>query len=231
MFNEDFVFLCDNKNAPYGNKSLRKLKKITKNNIDYLVAHYQISICVIACNTISYTIGEELQNEYKDIKIVLTKFDEKRVKNLSKDILFFATKNTIKNNKYIQTQIREQGNFALYIKNLPKNIDKNIKNLEKIDNYIKKPLSNKRFRNVKTIVLGCTHFCVIKNNIKKFLPDIDFYEYECEVAQKVMKLTQSQTTSTFEIVLTNFDYKTYLQLKTYLFDRLKAFKRFDFFWI
>ena len=25
LFGEDFVFLCDNKNAPYGNKNIKKL--------------------------------------------------------------------------------------------------------------------------------------------------------------------------------------------------------------
>ena len=37
LFNEDFVFLCDNQNCPYGNKSFRKLLKISRQNIDFVL--------------------------------------------------------------------------------------------------------------------------------------------------------------------------------------------------
>ena len=104
IFNEDFIYLCDNKNAPYGNKSKKKLYKITKNNIDYLIEKYNVDIVVLACNTLSFCVGKKIKKEYS-IPIILMQMNENKINKLKKDVLFFATKNTIKNNNIINKPI------------------------------------------------------------------------------------------------------------------------------
>ena len=75
LFKEDFVYLCDNKNAPYGNKKVDELFCITKQNIDMLVSKYSLSAIVIACNTLSFTVGERIKNAY-NIPIVLMEIND-----------------------------------------------------------------------------------------------------------------------------------------------------------
>ena len=53
---ENFVFLADQANIPYGGKTKNQLKKLTQNITDFLL-RYDIKLLVVACNTAScYTI-------------------------------------------------------------------------------------------------------------------------------------------------------------------------------
>ena len=53
--NEKFLYLGDNNNAPYGEKSKHELIALTMKNIDY-VKSFGIKAIVFACNTISVNI-------------------------------------------------------------------------------------------------------------------------------------------------------------------------------
>ncbi len=219
LFDEDFIFLCDNKNAPYGNKKHKDLFNIAKKNIEYLIKHYNIKVCVIGCNTISYTVGEKLQN-YFNIPILLTKVPEILLKKSDNKTLFFGTKNTIKK---IQ-QINENNNAKyLYIKNLPKKIDNNLNNVEKIEKILKKYLLNKKFSEIKSIILCCTHFYTIKKIIKNILPNVQVVDYTKDIALQVKKNVEGKMSSSFHIVLTDYNYPRYVELKAYyrkhLFDK------------
>ena len=211
LFCEDFVFLCDNKNAPYGNKNHAKLYHITKSNIDYLIKHYNISSCVLACNTLSYTIGEKLKSQY-DIPIILTKIPESKIQNLDDSILFFGTRNTIKK---IEEKYKNKNIKTLYIKNLPKKIDNNLNNLNNLENILKKHLLNKKYSNIKTIVLCCTHFKSIQNIIQNILPNVCLIDYLKDIANEVKQITPYKSSSTYHIVLTDYNYPKYVELKAY----------------
>ncbi len=218
LFDEDFVFLCDNKNSPYGNKNYKLLFSIAKNNIEYLIKHYNIKACVIGCNTLSYTVGDKLQS-YFNIPILLTKVPESLLKKSDNSTLFFGTKNTIKK---IQ-EINKNNAKYLYIKNLPKKIDNNLNNLEKIEKILKKYLLNKKYREIKTIILCCTHFYTIKNIIKNILPNVQVVDYTKDIALKVKKSIEAKALSSFHIALTDYIYPRYVELKAYyrkhLFDK------------
>lgn len=217
-FNDDFVFLCDNLNSPYGNKRRNQLLKITKSNIDFLIKKYNVEGIVIACNTLSATIGEDLKKLY-NIPIILTNFNENKLNLLKKEILFFGTKNTIKNNKIISKKITNNAEYkALSIYNLPKYIDLNINNLDNLNNILKNKLNKNKYKNIKTIVLCCTHYKSIKNQIIKSLGrEVDFYEYEDEVADEVKKtFDKNKKDRNIKIEMTDFYYPTYITLKSYL---------------
>ncbi len=209
LFGEDYVFLCDNKHSPYGNKSYKRLYHITKNNIDYLIKHYNITACVLACNTLSYTIGKNLQSEY-DIPIILTTMPKNKIKNLNSQILFFGTKNTVNKIKKKYKNIK-----TLFIKNLPKKIDNNLFCLNNLENILKKNLLNIKFENINKIILGCTHFKSIQYLIQKILPNIEIVDYNLDIAQKIKNIVENKSSSSFHIVLTDYNYPKYVELKSY----------------
>ena len=219
LFGEDFVFLCDNKNAPYGNKNIKKLYKITKDNIDYLIKHYKISSCVIACNTLSYTIGDLLKEQY-NIPIILTKIPDDKLKKVDDKILFFGTKNTIKKIKQKYNKINIK---TLYIKNFPQMIDNNLNKLYILEKILKKYLKNKKYNNINKIVLCCTHFKSVEKIIKNILPSVEIVDYTKDIAYKVKQSVESKSTKSFHIVLTDYYYPRYIELKAYykklLFDK------------
>lgn len=218
LFDEDFVFLCDNKNSPYGNKNHKLLFNIAKNNIEYLIKHYNIKACVIGCNTLSYTVGDKLQN-YFSIPILLTKVPESILKKSDNSTMFFGTKNTIKKIR----EINKNNAKYLYIKNLPKKIDNNLNNLEKVEKILKKYLLNKKYSEIKTIILCCTHFYTIKKIIKNILPNVQVVDYTKDIALKVKNSIEANASSSFHIALTDYNYPRYVELKAYyrkhLFDK------------
>lgn len=222
LFNEDFIYLCDNKNAPYGNKNKYRLLKITQQNIDFLISKYNVSCIVLACNTLSFTIYDELKSLY-NIPIYRMFFDCKKLGLLKKEVLFFGTKNTLKYNKLIKLKVSSnKGYKSLFIKDLPILIDENINNLDNLNNLLKKYLKNKKYNNIKSVVLCCTHFKIIKKQIQRcFINTLDFYEYEKDVAEFISTKIESKTKRTFKIELTNYDYQKYIQLKCYLLKCLR----------
>ena len=57
---------------------------------------------------------------------------------------------------------------------------------EKIDNYLKNTLMP--YRGVKCVVLGCTHYPLIKENIRKVLGDVKFYDGSVGVSKQTRKI-------------------------------------------
>ena len=208
----DYILLVDNKNAPYGNKTKIQLYNITKNNIDFLIKKYKLEAIIFACNTLSFTVFNEIKDLY-NIPMYRMEFNEEEINNSKKNILFFATKNTIKNNKKI---ITKNGWNSLYIKDLPLFIDNNINRLYKIKNILLKKLNYYKNYNINTIVLGCTHFAIIKKQIKEIMPNIKFFEYENCLANKLKNDFKPKSHRTMKIVLTRKDYVRLIELKSVL---------------
>lgn len=190
LFNEDFIYLVDNKNCPYGNKKIEELKQIMIKNIDFLLKNYKIDIIIVGCNTLSSILTYK---ELEKIKcpIVLTKPDIKSlIKNKGKTIIF-ATKNTIKYSKIVQYYLLNYPNIkTLSIKNLPKYIDNAIsnnctQNMKKIEKMLKNSLIfdkklKKRYKNIKNIALGCTHFKHITKQIDDVFTNINNLTNKCK---------------------------------------------------
>ena len=212
----DYVLLVDNLHAPYGNLSKKKLYNITKNNIDFLIKKYKLEAIIFACNTLSFTIFDKIKNEY-NIPIIKMQFDENKINKNKKEILFFATKNTIKNNKKI---IDKNDYKPLYINDLPLFIDNNINKLDNIKNKINKKIKN--YKNINTIVLGCTHFMLIKKQLKEIFPNANFYDNSLEVVSELKRIVKPKQKKSVHIVLTRKDYVRYVELKTLTFRLIRG---------
>ncbi len=208
----DYVLLVDNKNAPYGNKTKRQLYNITKNNIDFLIKKYKLEAIVLACNTLSFSIFKEIKNLY-NIPIYRMEFDENEINKCNRNILFFATKNTIKYNKKL---LIKNGWKPLFINDLPLFIDNNINRLYKTKIILNKKLNYYKNDGINTIVLGCTHFSLIKKQIKEIMPNIKIFEYEDVVVNKIKNNFKPKAHRTMKILLTRYDYVRLIELKSVL---------------
>lgn len=219
FFKEDYVYIFDDLNCPYGNKDKEALKKITKKNIEYLINNYNLDLIIFACNTIS-SITNTYDFNYK-IPIIKTnpnlnyaiKDDVKTCKN---NVLLFATKNTIFNNKIVKFNMWNNSNIkTAYIKNLPKIIDnyllnKNSNNKRIIIKALKKKFCyknklKKQYKNIKYIILGCTHFKYIQPFLSNiFNGNISFIYCEKTVALNAKYLIRkSKKKTTIKIIKTS----------------------------
>lgn len=196
-YNEDFVYILDNKNCPYGNKKVSELKQILTSHLNFLTRNFDLDLIIVACNTLSSVLDFNDMLKY-NLPILKTFPFVKNLKNNGKNVLVFATKNTIKNSKELKLiKINYPQLKTLYIKDLPKLIDNYLENKEVneknilinklnyyfLDNYYKinckfnvlcpnkydvKSLKlSKKLNNIEYISLGCTHFKHIQSILKK----------------------------------------------------------------
>ena len=170
--NEDYLFYEDSINNPYGNKSEDELFDITSKIVDYLLKN-DCKIIVIACNTATTSCMSRLRSKYKDVIFVGTvpaikvacDNDYKRIINLSTPYT--------KNSKRVHELIEEYKNPDQEIYNIS---GENLANLieldkkEEIKELLESILSSYRGK-VDALVLGCTHYSLIKDEINKVLPN------------------------------------------------------------
>ena len=172
---ENYIYYSDSKNNPYGDKSEEQIKDICNNIVKYLLNN-NCKIIVIACNTASAIAAEYLRNKYIDVPIIAIEPAYKMVHDYAydKSTLIMATKGTINSEKFNKLYNKYNNNktYILECVGLADLIEKS--DDVEINNYLKKNLSIYRGK-VENVVLGCTHYPLIENEIKEALGNVQFF--------------------------------------------------------
>ena len=159
--NGRFLYFGDNDNAPYGNKSINELKKLTAKNLDY-IKQYNIDALVVGCNTLSLSLLPFIK-EYGGLTTFgvfppVEKFLVKDEKVLLLSTLVSASKFSPSKNLHV-----------VGLKNLVVEIENNLFNLKNVNFEKNLIYSTGNFISQKgyydTLILGCTHYEFIKNQI------------------------------------------------------------------
>ncbi len=164
--NESYIYIGDNKNCPYGDKTIEELYEYSKRIIEYFIKQ-NVKLIVIACNTISSNILEKLQNSYQNTKIigVIDATIKEFVKTNIDEVLIMATNNTIESNTYDNKIKRANCNIKTINLKTPLLVPAIEENNE-LDNIVKEYLLP--YQSVKAIILGCTHYPLALDYIKKY---------------------------------------------------------------
>ncbi len=180
--NYHYFYYSDSFNNPYGDKTKDELLLITKNIVQQLIDK-GCKIIVIACNTASAICKDYLRGNF-DVSIIAIEPAIKQVFDNSPKgkTLVMATKGTIESEKFLKLY-NSFSNDEMIIEAFPglaDLIEQDRKEDLKI--YLQKKL---HYNNIKNVVLGCTHYPLIKNEIKEILGDVNFFEGSFGVAKKV----------------------------------------------
>lgn len=166
----NYFYLGDNKNVPYGNKSVEDIKKLSKNIVEFLEKK-DIDFYIIACNTISVTAKDYLKEKFDKSFISIT--DEAIREALSKkgDIFVMATKATCQSH-YYKENIGKNSNKLVYEKpciKLVNLIESAYIKGERLDEALKEYLELANKEKIENIILACTHYPIIESEIEKNL--------------------------------------------------------------
>lgn len=174
--NEKYIYYSDSLNNPYGNKNDDQIYEFSCNIINIFIEKGCKAV-VIACNTASAKIANRLRDEYLDLVIVAIEPAYKMVHDFAynKATLVMATEGTIKSEKFnkLYNKYNNQKTYLLPCSGLADLIEKN--KLEEIDDYLQKTIG-KYQGNVENVVLGCTHYPLIKDKIEKVLGNVTFFD-------------------------------------------------------
>ena len=160
--NNEYIYYGDTKNVPYGDKSIEELKILASKVVDFLIEK-KVDMIVIACGTISSNLSNYLKEKYK-IKII----------DIISPVINYLNNSNYEKIGVIATIATT--NSKIFSKNINKNIEEvacpmfvpliennNLNELEKcFDNY----LNDLKDRDL--IVLGCTHYPIIKDKISNY---------------------------------------------------------------
>lgn len=191
--NEDFIYYADSKNNPYGSKSTEELYSIVKNIVDYLIKK-EVKLIVIACNTATTKCINKLRENYKNIPFIGT---EPAIKvacdNNYKNTLVLATPGTIKSERTQElvnkNKKTNQNIYLLSCDYLANAIERNDSN--EIDSLLYKYLTPYKDKNIDSIVLGCTHYPLIKDKIQSYFKDAVIIDGNIGVAKRVKYILET----------------------------------------
>jgi len=164
--NNEYIYVGDNKNIPYGSKSKSEIIEISRNVVKFLKSK-DVDLIIIACGTVSANAIDILKEE-NDIPIIGV-IDE-TINYLNKSsynkIGVMATKLSIESHKFLN-EVKAKKIIEIPCYNLAYIIESgDYTNLnEELDNYLA-PIKNNR---VDVLVLGCTHYPLVKDNIELLL--------------------------------------------------------------
>ena len=173
--NENYIFYSDSKNNPYGDKTAEEIINLSDNIVKLFLSRNCKAI-VIACNTASAKAAKSLREKYPEIPIIAIEPAYKMVYDFAYDkvTLVMATKGTIESEKFHEL-FNKYNNHKTYLMPCPglANVIEQ-GNEQEIKKYLKDNLTQYAGK-VHNVVLGCTHYPLIQNEIKDILGDVDFF--------------------------------------------------------
>ena len=171
MPNENYIYLGDSANAPYGTKTLEEVVKLVQEDAAYLYKK-GIKALVVACNTATSAAIQTLREIYQDIPVIGIEPALKPAV-LSKEhptVVVMATPMTIKEKKFHKLMQRfeiEAKIIPLPCPGLMEFVERGELEGEALEQYLQKLFSS--YEKIDAVVLGCTHYPFVKKTIQKVL--------------------------------------------------------------
>ena len=173
--NEKYIYYSDSKNNPYGDKSDEQINALCDNIVQQFIKQ-RCKIIVIACNTASAKSVKYLREKYKNIPFIAIEPAYKMVYDYAykNPTLVMATRGTIESEKFnlLYHTYDNHKTILLPCVGLADLIEKG--NQDEIKTYLKEYLEQYKGK-IKNVVLGCTHYPLIKNEIKEILGEVEFF--------------------------------------------------------
>lgn len=171
--NENLIYFGDTKHLPYGDKSREAIigysTKITR-----FLLEKNCKAIVIACNSATANALKEVMNEVDGrvpVIDVINPVAEKVAYEIHNNVGVIATKATVSSGLYHKT-IRKHNKFIkvdeLATPLLVPAIEEGFKNHPVTHSIIYNYLSSNKLKNIETLILGCTHYPLLINEIRQY---------------------------------------------------------------
>ena len=184
----EYRYIADSENCPYGEKPVSLLYEIVSEKVEAL-RDWGAQIIVVACNTATVRCINKLRRDYPQLKFVGTEpAVQLALKTGAQRVLVLATPNTINSErmKMLAEKNRREGQEVdlLVCPGLAETIEKYYKSdLKKVKAKLDELLS--RDDSYDAVVLGCTHYPLVRDLIAEYYPNAKLVDGADGVARRV----------------------------------------------
>ncbi|MDR0560110.1 MAG: glutamate racemase [Prevotellaceae bacterium] len=171
---ESVVYFADNANCPYGEKSQNAVIAHSEKAVRFLIEK-QCKLIVIACNTATSMAVDFIRNTF-DIPVIgiVPAIKPAAINSMTGVIAILATKGTLNSRKFNETKREFSKNTEIIsfdANDLVEIVENGLQGTEQAENVLRKYLLPMLQKNVDRLVLGCTHFPFLIDDIKKITGD------------------------------------------------------------
>lgn len=192
----ELIYIADTKNAPYGEKSSEEILSFSFSLTHYLIEHYQIELLVVACNSATSASIASLRASFPQLLIVGTEPAIKPAFEQSRRgvVGVLATLATLQGEKYraLVRGLLQDSSVRLYEQaciGLVEHIEGGTLQSRACRRLLESWLIPFREQGVDTIVLGCTHYPLAKEEMAKIMgKDTLFLDSGEAIAKRVLTL-------------------------------------------
>ncbi len=171
---ERLIYFGDTAHLPYGDKSAAAIQAYSVKITDVLISE-GCKVIVIACNSAS-SAAYELLREYSGSKAKIINVIDPMVDYVSehfsgKKVGLIGTRQTIQSNIYLQklqSKVSDADLISLATPLLVPMIEEGFMHDKISRDIISEYLGNKIFSTISSLILGCTHYPLIKDEIEDY---------------------------------------------------------------
>lgn len=171
--NENLIYFGDTAHLPYGDKSPETIKFFSKKIGEFLLFK-DCKLIIIACNTassVAFELLQEMAHEKAIVVDVINPVIDYTINKGFKKVGIIGTQGTINAGVY-QKKINEKNPkikvVSLATPLLAPMIESGFSNGQISKLVIEEYLKNPIFENIDTLILGCTHYPLIKKEVEEF---------------------------------------------------------------
>lgn len=198
--NETLVYFGDTAHLPYGDKSPELIHSFVEKISRFLLHEKDCKSIVIACNTASATSYNYLRDKHEGNVPIINVIDpiiEAIVDHgTHQKIGLIATKTTIQSGVYQEKMTRRNPDIEMAVLPTPllapmieEGFSKDKISKTVIENY----LSHPNFENIDALILGCTHYVLIKDEISDFFNgNVKLYDSTDILALKMIEIFKKE---------------------------------------
>ncbi|MFN8275926.1 MAG: glutamate racemase [Chitinophagales bacterium] len=194
--NEQLIYFGDTAHMPYGDKSKELIKRYSLEISDFLLNEEQCKCIVIACNTASAAAYEHLRDTHKGNVPVFNVIDPIVEAVIANDAItkvgLIATRTTVASGVYQEKLSRRKPSLAyaaLATPLLAPMIEENFFNKSISTAVIEGYLSQPELQGINGLILGCTHYVMIRDQIDTFYKgQIPLFDSTTIVAEKLQAI-------------------------------------------
>lgn len=162
----EYFYLGDSNRAPYGDRSKDEIDNFSKEIVEFLLK-FNIDHFIVACNTISATSLDFLREKFNSNFISIVDMGVSKALETDGDIVVLATSRACDSHIY-KNMIEKNSNRKVYeikARKLVPIIENGLTDKEALNVALDEYLDFANKNKVANILLGCTHYPIIKNQI------------------------------------------------------------------